>query len=163
MSGAQIINNSWVGYSHNIRPMIKISNYNITKRGTQITGLGIIIGTCSLDCQHGRPDPHPANVGCSFFRYMNDGIRNHNYRRPKRKTWAMEDNQLTLHGNFRSNHSQRGYRKRMIEIWQDCVGFQTTSQSSQNNNKKGMVFWTWNTINIPENTETRQYNTWHVK
>ena len=29
---------------------------------------------------------------------------------------------------FQSNPSQRGYRKRMIEIWLECLSFQTTSQ-----------------------------------
>ena len=44
------------------------------------------------------------------------------------QTWTREDNQLALQCYFRSNHSQRGYRKRMIEIWQECAKFQTTSQ-----------------------------------
>ena len=126
VSGAQIINNPWVWYSHNIPPMIKMSNYNITQRGT--TGLGVMIGRCSPDSQQGRPDRHPANVGCSFFKYMNDDVINHNHQRPKRKMWTSDDNQLALHCYFRSNPSQRGYRKRMIEIWQECASFQTTNQ-----------------------------------
>ena len=78
--------------------------------------------------QHGRPDRHPTNVGCSFFRYINNDVRNHNDQRPTRKTWTMEDNQLALQCYFRRNPSQRGCRKRMIEIWQELVKFQTTSQ-----------------------------------
>ena len=35
-------------YSYNIPPMIKMSNLNITKRGTQATGMGVMIGRCSL-------------------------------------------------------------------------------------------------------------------
>ena len=128
MSGTQIINNPLVWYSLNIPTMIKISNLNITKRVTQATGLGVMISRCSLDSQHGRPDCHPANVGCSLFRYLNDDISNHNDQRPKRKIWTREDNQLALHCYFKSNLSQRGYRKRMIEIWQECASFQTTSQ-----------------------------------
>ncbi len=46
--------------------MIKMLNQNMTQRGTQATGLGVMIGRCSLDSQHGRYDRHPANVGCSF-------------------------------------------------------------------------------------------------
>ena len=103
-----------------------ISNLNITKRGTQATGFGVMIGRCSLDSPHGRRDYHPVNVGCSLFRYLNNDISNHNNRRPKRKTWTREDNQLALHCYFKSNPSQRGYRK--IEIWQECASFQTTSQ-----------------------------------
>ena len=85
-----------------------------------------MIGRCSLDSQHGRLDGHPANVGCSLFRYTN--LRNHINQRPKRKAWTWEDNQLVLHCYFRSNPTQRGYRKGMVEIWQELSNFQTTSQ-----------------------------------
>ena len=108
--------------------MIKMSNLNITKRGTQATGLGVMIGRCSLDSQHGGPGRHPTNVGSSLFRYLNNNIGNHNDQRPKRKAWTREDNQLPLHCYFKSNPSQRSYKKRMIEIWQECARFQTTSQ-----------------------------------
>ena len=87
-----------------------------------------MIGRCSPDSQHKRPDHHPTNVGCSFFRYINDDVRNHSDQRPKRKTWTREDNQFALQCYFRSNPSQRRYRKRMISIWQECTKFQTTSQ-----------------------------------
>ena len=122
------INNPWARYSHIIPPMIKMSNHNITQRGTQATGLGVMIGRCSTDSQHVRPDRHPTNVGCSFFRYINDDVTNHNEQRPKRRTWTREENQLVLECYFRSNPSQRGHRKRMIEIWQEDSIFQTTSQ-----------------------------------
>ena len=131
VSGAQIINNPWARYSHIIPPMIKMSNHSITQRGTQATGLGVMIGWCSPVSQHGRPDRHPTNVGCSFFfffRYINDDVTNHNEQRPKRRTWTREENKLVLECYFRSNPSQRGYRKRMFEIWQECSTFQTTSQ-----------------------------------
>ena len=108
--------------------MIKMSNINITKRGTQATGLGAMIGRCSPDSQNRRPDRHLANVGSSLFRYMNDDISNHNDQRPKRKIWTREDSQLAPACYFRSNPSRREYRKRMIEIWRECASFQTTSQ-----------------------------------
>ena len=75
-----------------------MSNLNITKRETQATGLGVMIGRCSPDRQHRRPSRHPAIVGCSFFRYMNDDISNHNDPGPKRKTWTREDNHLAILG-----------------------------------------------------------------
>ena len=128
VSGAQILNNHWSWYSHIIPPMKKMSNHNITQRGTQATGLGIMIGRCSPDSQHGRAVRHPTNVGCPFFRYINDDVTNPNEQRPKRRTWTREENQLVLECYFRSNPSQRGYRKRMIEIWQECSTFLTTSQ-----------------------------------
>ena len=115
MSGTQIINNPLVWYSHNIPAMIKMTNHNITQRGTQDTGSGVMIGMCSLDSQHGRHDRHPANVGCSsFFRLTNNGESNQNDQGPKRKTWTREDNQLAQQCYFKSNPSQRGYK--MIEI-----------------------------------------------
>ena len=132
MSDALVINNPWVWYSLNIPPMTKMSNINSTKSGTQATCLGVMIRRCSLDSQHGRPDCHPANVVCSLFRYFNDDISNHNDQRPKHKTWTWEDNQLALYSYSKSNPSQRGYRKRMIGIWQECVSFQTTSQKLAN-------------------------------
>ena len=105
-----------------------MSNSNITQRGTQASGLGVMIGRYFLDSQHGRPNRHPANVGCSLFRYINGDLRNHINQRTKRKAWTRDDNQLALHGYFRSNPTQRGYRKRMMEIWQELSNFQTTSQ-----------------------------------
>ena len=105
-----------------------MSNHNITQRGTQAKGLGVMIGRCSPDSQHERPDCRPTNVGCSFFRYINDDVRNHNKQSPKRRIWTREENQLVLECYFRSNPSQRGYRKRMMEIWQERSTFQTTSQ-----------------------------------
>ena len=105
-----------------------MSNHNFTQRGTQVVSLGVMIGRCSPGSQHGRPDRHPTNVGYSFFRYINDDVTNHYEQRPKRRTWTREENQLVLECYFRSNPSQRGYRKRMMEMWQECSTFQTTSQ-----------------------------------
>ena len=48
-------------------------------------------------------------------------------QRPKRKTCTREDNQLALHCYFKCNSTQRGYTKRMMEIWQELSIFQTTS------------------------------------
>ena len=72
---------------------------------------------------------------------MNDDLRNHTHQRCKHKTLTWEDNQLSLHCYFRSNPSQRGYRKRMIEIWQDCANFQTIRLAV--NNKERLVSWRW--------------------
>ena len=105
-----------------------MSNSNITQRGTQASNLGVMIGRCSLDNQHGRSDRHPANVSCSLFTYSNGDFRNHINQRPKRKEWTREDNQLAFHCYFRSNPTQRGYRNIMMEIWQELSNFQTTSQ-----------------------------------
>ena len=108
--------------------MIKMSNSYFTQRGAQDSALGLMIGRCSLDSQHGRPSRHPTNVGCALFRHTNIDLRSNTNQRPKRKKWTREDNQLALHCYFRSNPTQRGYRERMKEIWQEVSIFQTTSQ-----------------------------------
>ena len=76
-SGAEILNEPWVWYSHNIPLLIKMLNQNMTQRGTQATILGVLIGRYSHDSQHGKPIYNSANVGCSFFRCTNDDLRNH--------------------------------------------------------------------------------------
>ena len=63
-----------------------------------------------------------------FFRYTNDNLRNHINQWRKHKTWTREDNQLSLHCYFKSNPTQRGYRKRIWGIWQECTSFQKISQ-----------------------------------
>ena len=104
--------------------MIKMLNQNMTQCGTQATGLGVMIGRCSPNSQHRRPCPDPTNVGCFFFfRYTNDDLRNHKNQRRKHKTWIREDNQLALYCYFRSNPSQRGYRKRIIATLRKCACF----------------------------------------
>ena len=117
MSDTLIIKKSWVWYSHNIPPMIQISIHNITQSWSQATCLGVMIGWCSPDCQHGRFNSHPANVGCSFFRYTNGDLRCLNNQRCQFKAFAREDNQIALHSYFRNIASQRWSRKRMIKIW----------------------------------------------
>ena len=108
--------------------MIKMLNQNMTQRVAQKKGLGVIIDRYSPDSQRRRTGCYPANVGCSSFSYMNDDLRNHTNQRCKQKTWTKQDNQLAIHCYFRSNPTQRGYRKIMIEIWQKCAHFQTTNQ-----------------------------------
>ena len=110
----------------------------------------------------GRSDRHPTNVDCSFFRYINDDVTNHNEQIPKRRTWTREENQLVLESYFRSNPSQRGYRKRMMEIWQERSTFQTTSQRLADQvrtiMKKGW-FSDLELLEIHPKTLTQNYNT----
>ena len=105
-----------------------MSNSYFTQRGIQASGFVIMVGMYSLDSQHCRPVRHPANVGCSLFSSTNGDLRNHINQWPKRKVWTREVNQFALHCYFRSNNTQRGYRKRMMEIWIEISNFQTTSQ-----------------------------------
>ena len=65
--------------------MIKMTNSNFTQRGAKDSDLVVMIGRCSLDSEHGRPDLHPANVGCSLLRYTNSDLKNCTNQRPKRK------------------------------------------------------------------------------
>ena len=46
----------------------------------------------------------------------------------RRKVWTRENNIQVLHCYFKSNPAQRGYRKRMLQIWNDNNNFNTTSQ-----------------------------------
>ena len=69
----------------------------MTQRGTHETGLDVMIGRCAPDSQHGIPSHHPANVGCSFFWYINDDLRNYTNQSLKHKTWTREDNQIARH------------------------------------------------------------------
>ena len=121
-----------------------------------------MIGGCSLDSQHGRLDRHPTNVGCSFFRYINDDVTNLNQQRPKRRTWTREENKPVLECYFRSNPSQRGYRKRMIEIWKECTKFQTTSQRLADQVRtitKKVWFSDLELLEIHQKTLKQNYNT----
>ena len=102
-SRSHLCQTPWVWYSHNIPPMIKMLNQNMTQRETQTTSLGVIISKCSPDNQHGKPNRHLTNVDCSFFRYTNDDLRNHTNQRRKHKTWTKEGGQLALHCYFRNN------------------------------------------------------------
>ena len=88
MSGTQIINNTWVCYSHNIQRMIKMSNQNITQSGTQARGLGVMISRYSPDNQLGGPVRHPVSVGFSFFKYTNDDRSNDTNQRRQHETWT---------------------------------------------------------------------------
>ena len=100
-----------------------MSNSYFTQRGAHDSALGVMIGRCSLDSQHGRLDSHPANVGCSLFRYTNSDLKNPTNQRPKRKTWTREDNQLALRCYFKSN-----LHKEEMEIWQGLSHVQTTTR-----------------------------------
>ena len=77
--------------------MIKMTNRNITERGTKTTCLGILIGRHSADSQHGAPDRHCANVGYYFSGTQTTDIN---------RQWTREDNKLALYCNFRSNPTQ---------------------------------------------------------
>ena len=114
VSGAQILNNSWVLY---ISPMIKMYNQNMTQPGTQATNLGVMIGGGLLIANMGDPVVILPMLAVLFFRYTNDDLRNHTNQRRKHKIWTWEDSQLAPHCYFRSNTEQRGYRKIMIETW----------------------------------------------
>ena len=82
----------------------------------QDPGSGVMIGRCSLDSEHGRSNRHPANVGCSFFRYTNGDLRNLINQRPKRK--ALKTNNLHYTAILGV----------MMEIWLELTNFQTSQR-----------------------------------
>ena len=48
-----------------------MTDSNLNQYGAQTTCLCNMVGKCSFDSQHGGPDWHPANLGCSKFKYKN--------------------------------------------------------------------------------------------
>ena len=104
-----------------------MQSQNIIQCETQTTGLGVIIGRCSLDSQHVGPSPHPEGVGCSFFCYTNE-LRNHLNQRHQHRKQTRKNNKFVLYCYFRSNPTQMKYRKRMIKIQEECIRFNATSQ-----------------------------------
>ena len=84
----------------------------------QITDLSIIIGRCSLDNQQAGFSQHPVNVGCSNFRYTNNDQGNHSMDRYQ---WKNEPKNCY-------NQTEIGNRKRMIEIWTESTGFNTSQR-----------------------------------
>ena len=68
---------------------------------------------------------HFANAECFFFRYTNDEQINHSNHRLQRRKWTREGNKRALYCYFRSNPTEREYRKRMIEIWVEFARFKT--------------------------------------
>ena len=113
-------------YSYSILPIIKMANRNNTmmdpdnKSGCHDRLLQPWYSTWGID-------RHPANVGCSFFKDTND-VNNDTNQRYQHRKWTREDNKLALHSYFRNNATQRSYRKRMIEIWEECTRFQTSQR-----------------------------------
>ena len=106
-----------------------MTNQNVVECGIQTTGLlSVMISKCSFDSHQGGFDLHPVNVNNSFSRYTNDGLINFSNQRLQRRKGTRKDNKLALHCNFLSKPTLKGYRKRMMDIWEECACFTTTSQ-----------------------------------
>ena len=78
-----------------------MTNRNIIRRGTH----DVMIGRDPLAIQYGILNGY------------------HSIQMHQR---TIEDNKLALHCNFRSNPTQRVYRKRIIKILKECVRSYTT-------------------------------------
>ena len=109
-------------------PCLRMTNQNITQRGTQRTGLSVMIGRCSSDIHHGGPVGILRMLTVLFFMYTNNEQSNHTNQKHKHSKWTREDNKPALPSSFRTNPIQTGHRKRMVEIWEECARFKTTSQ-----------------------------------
>ena len=128
VAGAQIFNRPCVCYCHNLLPLIKMSNQNITYRGTQTTGLGVMIGTCSPDSLYEGNGRHLANADRSFIRYTNDDSSNNTNQRHQNRKRTKKDNKLALHCYFKRNSTRNAYWKIVRETWEECARFQITSK-----------------------------------
>ena len=126
MFGVQIINpGSCIATLYYLQ---KMTNQNITQCGTQTAGLGVIIGKCSLIANMEDLFGILQMLDTLFFRYTNDKQSNPSNQRLQCRKCTREDNKPVLYCYFRSNPTQRGYRKRMIEIWLEYARFKTTNQ-----------------------------------
>ncbi len=114
--------------------ILPMKNRNITQRGTQ-TSLDVMIGRCSLDSQYDASDWRPANISCSNFRYIKTKARNTS-ERYQRKIWTREDNKNVIHSYFKSNPTQRRYKKKIMEIWTESA----KSNTSQRFAKRQIMF-----------------------
>ena len=111
---------------------MSIPNPNPNQCETQMIDLSVIIDRCSFDNLHWGPDRHLANVGCSNLRYTNKDQSNNPYERLQWKRWTRADNKNVIHCYSKSNHTQRGYRKRMSKIWRESTKFNSTNQRLAN-------------------------------
>ena len=111
-----------------------MTNRNLNQHGPEITGLGVMIGRCFLDRQHGGSDSILRMLvvlfpGTQFsFRYTNDEQIDLSHQTPQRRKCTREENKLALYCYFRINPTKRGYRKIMIEIWAESGIFKATNQ-----------------------------------
>ena len=99
----------------------KMTYQNINQRGTQIVVLGVVMGRISLI----------TNVGDRVIilrKYTNVYLSNHANPRHQHRKWSREDNKLAPHCSSTGNPIQRGYRKEMIEFWEEYAWFQITIQ-----------------------------------
>ena len=123
MAGTQVRNNAWVWYSHNILCM-KMSNKSVS----QIIDLSIMNGRCPLDSQDEITNWHPTNIGNFTFR-CTDNNHTYNYTsRDIKMKWSWGSNKYVKYCCFKSKPTQRGYRKRIAELWKESVKFHTRSQ-----------------------------------
>ena len=71
-----------------------------------------------------------------FSMYTSKDERISSTERHQPKEWTNEDNQNVLHSYSKSgDRTQRRYRKRMIEIWTEPKGFNSTSQNLADQNR----------------------------
>ena len=86
-----------------------MSNDNLSDNGVNEAGTvseGLSPGRCPIVTQRG-PGRHHTTA---------------------RMKWTKEVNKLVIKCFYKSNQSQRGYRKRMIKIWKEIGVFDTTEQ-----------------------------------
>ena len=109
---------------------LKMSDWNITQRGTQIVDLSVMIGSCFFDSQHWKPTRHPANDGYPFYMYTNDEQINHLNQRLQQRKRTREDNKLVLYCYFRSNLTQKGIEKESEKFGKNSFGLRQQTKDS---------------------------------
>ena len=105
-----------------------MTNRNIIQHETQTTCLGVMVSRCFFDSQHRGYDRHPENIDCSSSRCIHDEQIYYSNQRSQWRKLTREGNKIALYCYFRSNLTERGYRKRMRDIWTEFARFKTTNR-----------------------------------
>ena len=86
----------------------------------------ILNGESATNSQRGSPSPNLVGMP---EQVLPDRIQTaHNRIRIARRKWSKNDNKLATECYINSEPDKRGYRRRMISLWQDKRMFETSEQ-----------------------------------
>ena len=130
MTGAQILNNSWVWYRHNIIPMIKMSNRKITQ-GAETTGLGVTIVGCSPNSQHEDQIVILKILAILFSRNTNDDISNHTNQGHQHKNGRGKTTKMHLSVIFGATQHKEDIGKERKRSGKNALGIRQQAKDSR--------------------------------
>ena len=74
------------------------------------------IGAVDKGCNNNNNNNYTASIDCFSFITTSDDLSNFSYQRLQRRKRRRERNKLASQSYFKSNPTQKGLRKRMIDI-----------------------------------------------